>query len=260
MQATLSRADGRQVHRYLPLVIDQEARDYVRDAVQEGSASNVRFLVKGNIEDIPAQDARRGMFRISADVRQARLAYVPRRLQGPQELPWPELRDLSGELVIDRMQLLVKGARARLGDNGDLQLLRADATIADLMNTEVKVNAEAKGPLPAMLRLVNNSPLGELTGHALKHAVVTGDAGYRFRLALPIANLTQSTVQGSVLLASNDVQISPDTPKLSRSRGSVNFTRAGVTLAGVQTRLLGGDHAWTAACCWLAWTTARPEA
>ena len=241
LQATLSRADGRQVHRYLPLVINSQARDYVRDAVQDGSASNVRFLVKGNIEDIPALDARRGMFRISADVRQARLAYVPRRLQGPQELPWPELRDLSGELVIDRMQLLVKGARARIGDNGDLQVMRADATIADLMNTEVKVNAEAKGPLPAMLRLVNNSPLGELTGHVLKHAVVTGDAGYRFQLALPIADLAKSTVQGSVLLVGNDVQISPDTPKLSRSRGSVNFTHTGVTLAGVQTRLLGGE-------------------
>ncbi|MDI1245092.1 MAG: TIGR02099 family protein, partial [Rhodoferax sp.] len=36
LQASLSRADGKKVHRYLPLVIDQEARDYVRDAVLDG--------------------------------------------------------------------------------------------------------------------------------------------------------------------------------------------------------------------------------
>ena len=241
LQATLHRADGRQVHRYLPLVIDQEARDYVRDAVLEGQASNVRFVVKGDISDIPAQDPRRGTFKISADVKEARLAYVPRRLQGPQELPWPELRELSGELTIDRLQLQVRGARARLGDNGALQVVQASASIADLTNTEVKVTADAKGALPAALRLLNDSPLAELTGHVLAHAVATGDAGYKLKLALPIADLDKSTVQGSVMLSGNDVQITADTPKLTRSRGNVNFTHKGVTLAGVQTRMLGGD-------------------
>ena len=59
LQAKLSRAEGRRVHRYLPLVIDQRARDYVREAVLDGNASNVRFVVKGDIYDIPAVDARR---------------------------------------------------------------------------------------------------------------------------------------------------------------------------------------------------------
>jgi len=241
LQATLSRADGKRVYRYLPLVIDQEAREYVRDAVQQGSASNVRFAVKGAIDNIPALDPRRGTFRISADVSDARLAYVPRRLQEPQELAWPVLSDLSGELVIDRLQLLVKGARARLGDNAKLLVTRADASIADLTNTEVKVSAEVRGPLPVALRLVNDSPLAELTGQALKHSNATGEANYKFKLALPIADLASSTVQGSVSLTGNEVQITPDTPKLARSRGVVNFSHQGITLAGMQTRLLGGE-------------------
>jgi uncharacterized protein YhdP len=48
-------------------------------------------------------------------------------------------------------------------------------------------------------------------------------------------------VQGSVTLAGNDVQISPDTPLLARSRGAVAFTEKGFSVAGVQARSLGGE-------------------
>ncbi|MDP3337564.1 MAG: AsmA-like C-terminal region-containing protein, partial [Rhodoferax sp.] len=41
--------------------------------------------------------------------------------------------------------------------------------------------------------------------------------------------------------AGNDVQITPDSPKLTRARGRVNFTEAGVSLSGVQAQMLGGE-------------------
>ena len=122
-----------------------------------------------------------------------------------------------------------------------MQVTQADASIADLLKTEVKVNAAIKGPLPDVLQLVNNSPLAELTGQALAHTVVSGAADYKLKLVLPVADIAKSTVQGSVLLSGNEVQISPDTPKFSRARGTVNYTHHGITLVGVQARTLGGD-------------------
>jgi uncharacterized protein YhdP len=67
-------------------VIDPLARAYVRDAVQGGSASKVRFVVKGDIYDMPAADPRQGTFRISADVKDARLAYVPPQLRSRKKM------------------------------------------------------------------------------------------------------------------------------------------------------------------------------
>lgn len=241
LQATLSRADGRQVHRYLPLVINPLARDYVREAVQAGSASNVRFVVKGDIFDIPATEPRLGKFRISADVKDARLVYLPPALQEANDKPWPALNALSGELVIDGLRLVVKNARGYLGETAAVQLSRADATIADLLNAEVRVNAELKAPLPAALHLVNQSPLADLTAHALARSTMSGAADFDLKLTLPIANIFQSTVQGSVVLSGNDVQISPETPKISRAKGRVNFSHTGVALAGIQARMYGGE-------------------
>ncbi len=241
LQANLSRADGRQVHRYLPLVIDKEARDYVRDAVLDGQATAVRFQVKGEIDELPLVDSKKGIFKITAQVAGAKLAYVPTRLQDATELPWPVLTDLSGELVIDRMQLLVNNARAKLGEATGLQVTRAEARIADLNHSQVLVDADIKGPLPDLMRLVNASPLRAMTDETLADSVVTGNADYKLKLALPIANIEQSTVRGSILLAGNDVQITPSSPRLTRARGSVGFTEAGFSLTGVQARMLGGD-------------------
>jgi uncharacterized protein (TIGR02099 family) len=241
LQANLSRVDVTRVHRYLPLVIDQEARDYVREAVKAGTASNVRFAIKGDINQMPQIDPRQGSFRVSADVRDAALDYVPRSLQTPQELPWPSLTGLSGQLVIDRIQLSVKEAKARFTEVPTVQITRAEAQIADLEKTTVVLNAELKGPLGDALRVVNSAPLGGLLGDVLAHSLANGPLDAKFKLVLPIAQMDKSTVQGSLVFAGNDVQITPDSPKLTRARGQLNFSQSGLSLVGVQARLLGGE-------------------
>ncbi|WP_296491575.1 YhdP family protein [Rhodoferax sp.] len=248
LQANLSRADGTKVHRYLPLVINQEARDYVRDAVLDGRASSVRFQVKGAIDQLPSIDPKKGAFNITAQIEGARLAYVPRSLQDSGELPWPVLNDLSGELVIDRMQLQVNNGRAKLGDGTALQVSRVEALIDDLDDAKVAVNADFKGPMPELMRLVNASPLGDMTGQALVNSKVTGNADYQLRLLLPIDEISQSRVSGGITLAGNEVQITPNSPRFTQARGRVNFTEAGFSLSAVQAQMLGGaarlDGGW----------------
>ena len=241
LQATLSRADGTRVHRYLPTIIPRPARDYVRDAIQAGTASVVKFRVKGDLHDMPFTDPKLGEFRISADVQNAKFAYVPRSLQAPDTLPWPALQQLSGELIIDRTQLQVRSARAKMGAGTNLQINKLEALIPDLMHANVTVNAEARGALTEGLGIVNGSPLGAMTGQALARAVGSASADYKLKLVLPIANLDKSTVQGSVTLAGNDIQITPDTPKLARSRGVVSFSEGGFSIGAGQARMLGGD-------------------
>ena len=97
LQGTASRANGTRVHRYLPLVIGEATRHYVRDAVQGGQASNVKFVVRGDLLQMPFVDPKQGAFRISAQMDNVTYAYVPPSLQAPDALPWPALRQLAGE-------------------------------------------------------------------------------------------------------------------------------------------------------------------
>ena len=241
LQGTLSRADGTRVHRYLPSVIERAVRDYVRDAVQAGTASGVKFKVKGDLLDLPFRDPKRGEFKISADVHNASYAYVPRRLQPRDALPWPALTQLSGELVFERAQMQVRNARARIGANAALQISKVEAEIADLERPVVTVSAEARGALTEGLGIVNGSPLSAMTSNALARAVASASADYKLKLNLPIADLDKSKVQGSVVLNGNDIQMTPDTPRLIRSRGSVNFSESDFSIVAGQAQMLGGD-------------------
>lgn len=241
LQATLKDANGTRVHRYLPLVIQAPVRDYVRDAITAGVARQVKFRVKGDLYDIPYANPKLGEFKIEADVQNATLLYVPPGLQSPGERPWPALRQLSGSLVIDGAQLKLKGGQAKTGAMSGLQLSDINAEIADLNHATVNVSAKARGPLSEGLGVVNGSPLGGLIGDVLGSAVASGGADYTLKLGLPIFQLSDSTVQGSVILGGNDLQITPDTPKLSRARGVVAFSEKGFAVTGAQARMLGGD-------------------
>lgn len=241
LQGTLSRADGTRVHRYLPAMIHLPVREYVRDAVLAGSASTVRFKIKGDLNNIPFTDPKKGEFRISANVQNATFVYVPRKLQAPEALPWPALTQLSGELVFERAQMHVRGGRARMGTGVGLQVVKVEAAIPDLRHPSVTVSAQLQGPLSQALGIVSNSPLAVLTGQALGRAVATASADYKLKLVLPIAALNKSTVVGSVTLAGNDIQVTADTPKLTNIRGVVNFSEKGFSITGGQARMLGGE-------------------
>ncbi|MEO7939203.1 MAG: DUF3971 domain-containing protein, partial [Burkholderiaceae bacterium] len=164
LQGKLTRGNATRVHRYLPLVLAPEARQYVRDAVQAGAASAVGFKVKGDLADMPFADAGKGEFLITAQISGATLAYVPRSLQTADAKPWPAATRLSGTLVIDRQSLKVTGARGNLVGLAALQVTRVDAVIADLANhSVVAVNLEARGPLADMLGFVAASPVATVT-------------------------------------------------------------------------------------------------
>jgi uncharacterized protein (TIGR02099 family) len=248
LEGSMSRLQGTRVHRYLPSLMHLQVRHYVRDAVQKGTASGLKFKVKGDLYDMPFADAKQGEFKISTNMSDVTFAYVPRSLMAPDTLPWPEITQVSGELLIDRLMLQVKVASGKLaGPAGQpltagLQITKAEGSIPDLMNsTTVNVTAEARGALSNALGIVNGSPLGRMVGNVLKQSTATGNADLRLKMTLPLGALEKSTVQGSVTLANSDVTISPVAPGLTRARGVLSFSESGFTVSNVQARMLGGD-------------------
>ena len=242
LTGVLTRGNGAAVHRYLPLVLADPVRHYVRDAVLQGDVSDVRFLVKGSVDSIPFADPAKGDFKVSAKVKNGSFAYVPRTIQPKEAAPWPALSDITAELVFNRAALDINGVVAKVVGLPSLQVVKADARIPNLMNSAtVNVQARLKGPLNEALVFVNTSPLANMTGHALAKTIASGSANYDFRLSLPLHSIDKTKVQGSVTLPGNSAQFSPETPQFSRLKGVVTFDESGFNVPSAQARLLGGD-------------------
>ncbi len=242
VKGVITRGNGARVHRYLPLVLADPVRHYVRDAVEKGEVTDVKFLVKGPVDLIPFADPSKGDFKISAKVKNGTLAYVPRLIQPQGAAPWPALADINGELVFNRTSLEVNNATAKVAGLPGLQLVKVDARIPNLLRgATVDVQARIKGPASEALAFVSSSPLATMTGNALTGAVISGAADYALRLSLPINNIDKTSVQGTVTLPGNDAQFSSATPKLERLKGVVTFSESGFNVATAQARVLGGD-------------------
>lgn len=241
LSGELTRADGARVYRYLPRVMARSAREYVRDAVPRAEVTQARFRVKGDLHDMPFENPRRGEFSVSARIVNATFAYVPRGLQPAGAKPWPAFTQMSAELQINRQSLQIRGARARVAGQPVLQLVRADARIADLAHAVVEVTGELRGSVPEVLDVVRSTPVSGFTAQALDRGNGSGGAEVRLALVLPIEEMGRSRVQGSVNLVNAALQVAPDAPQLSRIRGVVNFTETGFSLSGVQARMYGGD-------------------
>ena len=241
LQGTLSRGNGAKVHRYLPLFLPEQVRHYVRDAVLEGDVSDVKFRVKGPVDQLPFTDPAAGEFKVTAKVKNGNFAYVPRLIQPKDAKVWPALVAVHGDLIFNRASLNIESLTAKVAGLPGLHL-KGNARIANLMQAAtVEVDAGIKGPLAEALGFVNTSPLGGMTSQVLAQATGSGVGDYGFHLALPLHALEGTKVKGTVSLPGNDVQFTPSTPQLARLKGIVTFSETGFNVASAQARLLGGD-------------------
>ena len=239
LSATFSHVEMNRVHRYLPNMLPQQVRDYVRNAVQQGDLNEVKLRVRGNLRNAPFTDPKLGEFRVSGQLAHGRYDYVPQQSKTKSQA-WPALTDVTGELVFERNGMQFKGST---GVAGASQVLwhKVDARIDDLAHAVVRVGAEAHGPLSEVLSVVAAGSLNELTRKVLEKSQGDGMADYTLSFELPINNLTHAKVQGSVKFQGNNLQAIAGTPVLSRAYGQLLFNEKGFLLKNVKGRMLGGN-------------------
>lgn len=240
-QGQITQADGSRVHRYLPLTVPENTRRYLQEALPQGQLSDLRFKVKGPLARFPFRQAGEGEFQVNARLRNARYQYVPASM-GSGSKPWPALEKLEGQLQLNRNSLQISQASALVAGLPGLGLTKVQARIADLgPQARVEVSGDLRGPLAQALRLVQTTPLSTLTRGALDSASGSGAAEIALRLNLPLDDLDQSTVQGTLVLPGNELQISSDLPPLNPVKATVQFTQNSLQISSAQARVLGGE-------------------
>ena len=247
LDGKIGNAHAERTARYLPLGLPDSVRSYVGRAVRGGTIASASFRVRGDLWDFPfhnGKTSRDGEFRIAAKVEDLVFAYVPgdpsRPASGDAAAPvWPPLTAASGELVVDRTALEIREGRARLAG---VEWTRIHGVIAQLGDhARLDIDGSARGPLVDMLRYVNVTPIGRWIGRALAGTSASGAADLKLALAIPLDDPGGTRVKGSVVLAGNDVRMTPDSPLLGAAKGRVDFTQSGFSVAAATARGLGGE-------------------
>lgn len=253
LEAKLTRANGAQTYKYLPLSIPEDARHYVKEAIVQASSNNVDFWVKGDLHRFPYASAeqvqqaeRQGVqerFRIAASVTNVRYRYLPHYLLHDAQVAWPDLTDAQADLVFEGNSMVVTVHQSSLGGDPRLQVQPGSrATIADFHDTVVEVQAQAHGPLQNQLNVLRNSPAAGYSGHVLDAMKATGNARLSLDLRIPVHDTLRGLkVKGGVALNGNNLQWLPDVPALDDVRGTVHFSDTKFWFDGIAFKALGGQ-------------------
>lgn len=244
LQVQVQRLQASRLHRYLPTALDGAARRYVRDAITTGWFDKATVQLQGPLDHFPFDQTNDGVFNVRAPFLQLGFQYAPPTSgTGNAKSPnlWPAVQQANGELVVKRQQLQVKSNHARIGPMAAMQITQLDVQIPDLNDTVAEVSAQLKGNLSDALLTVNASPLADSVGRWFNPAGVNGLAEHQFRLTLPVSNLSNSRVQGSVNLNGNDIQLQAAVPKLFKTKGLVYYTQSGLNINNLRLNFLGGE-------------------
>jgi len=251
LQGQLTRADARAVWRYLPIDIPLHTRDYLRSAIAAGSARQVDFTVKGQVENFPFDTpAKGGTFQVSAQIENGVFNYAPRTVlpQGETANPaavhanalWPEFTQVNGTLLVTSHSLEVRNASAQAYG---AHITAVNGSLPSFHDGVLSISGKAQAPASDALRYLIDSPINERLDGVFDTVQAQGPMALDIALKLPLDDMQAATLKGKATLQGVDVRWSRDLPPFTKVRGTVDFSHAGFNLALNAPDVLGGPVA-----------------
>ena len=229
LSAQLAGANVQEVTRYLPLSLDLPVREWLRAGIKQGTASDVRINVAGDLSEFPFADNRDGKFLIALKLKDATLKFLPE---------WPPIEGLDADLRFEGARMTIDAAR---GHSLGAQLGPTKAEIPNLAAQYplLNVTGDATGPTSAFLQYVEQSPVAGWIGHATKGATATGNGKLGLKLTLPLVKDSGAKVAGEYQFIANELRF-PDVPVLAKVNGRLAFTEQEMRTQDLAFEALGG--------------------
>jgi uncharacterized protein (TIGR02099 family) len=242
MRGTLVRGKMNAIHRYLPLEVNADAREWLATGLPAGQMESAAITLKGDLDEFPfGAPGSTGEFVIAGAYTGAKVDYAPAR---SHRKGWPMLENLSGSFRVDKVGLVLDspgGAVAHTGPDQTVTLGAVTASIPDMEHSALlTVDGDTTGPVPAYLALAENSPLGGLLDGALDEARGTGNWRMPLKLKVPLMNTDDTQVEGKIQFADNTFTFMPEMPLLSQMHGDLDFSEKGVHTKEIRAQFLGG--------------------
>ncbi|HEX5802019.1 MAG TPA: YhdP family protein [Azospira sp.] len=228
LSARLTRARGDAVWRYMPHVVDVEARDWLRRGITAGTASDARLTLKGDLDRFPFLDGS-GTFLVTVKAQDVSIDYAP---------GWPKLEHVYGDLRFAGAGMRVEAQR------GTLFGTRIGATVVEIPDFDaasplLTVRGRVDGPTAEFFRFIEQSPVAAALDHATSDMRAQGQGRLDLALDIPLANTDATRVKGDFRFIDNQVVVEPLLPPLTNVNGVLQFTDGSITVRDINGQFLG---------------------
>ncbi|MBS0348410.1 MAG: TIGR02099 family protein [Proteobacteria bacterium] len=228
LQARLSEAESTAVWRYMPSVVNKDAREWLQHGLTGGKALDTRLVLKGDLAKFPFRNPKDGTFRVTARIADGRLEYAP---------GWPGIEGITGELSFEGAGMSVKAQRGRIFG---VELKDVAVVLPDFETNEVLgIRGNASGPTQDFLRFITDSPVAGKINHFTDPFHADGTGSLDLHLSLPLQKMENSRIKGEYQFTHNQLQVDPAVPVFTEASGRLAFTESQLQIRSGTARVLG---------------------
>lgn len=229
LTASLSRADGAAVWRYMPHVVNSDTRTWLRRGIVSGKASDAKLTLRGDLRDFPFRDKSRGVFLITAKAHDVKLDYAP---------GWPGIDGIEADMSFGIGMKIEARAGRILGTTVGPVL----AEIPDFEAPEemLLIKGAVKGPTAEFLRFIEQSPVGDKIDHFTEDMRAVGNGYLDLQLDMPLRRIMETRVKGEYQFQNNQVTVVPGLPPVSQVNGRLQVTENSIVSPEITGNVLGG--------------------
>ncbi len=229
LTATVDRADGRAVWRYMPHAVNATARNWLRRGIAWGRGYDGRLVLKGNLRDFPFRDPSTGRFLVTAKATDARVDYAD---------GWPVIEHIDADMSFGIGMKIAASKGSILG----AQLADVGVEIPDFESHEemLLVRGVASGPTSEFLRFIEQSPVSEKIDRFTEGMKAGGSGRLDLELDLPLRRINETRLRGDYHFQNNQLQPLPGLPPLTQVNGRLKLTENTVSAEEITGRVFGG--------------------
>lgn len=227
----LLRGDARGVWRYVPKIVPDRVREWLKMSLLAGQSESGSFKLKGNLYDFPFAGDKGGIFEVVADAHDGIVRPVP---------GWPPVEDITARLIFRGITMDVVGSNGRIFQS---KIKRGRVQIADLAHHDPVVELDLQGDSNVQdgLRYIAESGVREFVRGATDRFSGTGGSKLDLKLSIPLARLPDTRVTGNwQFMNGHLIDKQKAIPDLSKITGTLQFSEHGIESKMLQGEVLGG--------------------
>ena len=229
LTASVDRADARVVWRYMPHVVNAEARNWIRRSLLAGQGSEGRLVLKGNLYDFPFRDDKGGKFIVTAKVQGGKVDYVS---------GWPLIDNIDADLTFGVGMKIAARKGTILGAHlSDVSVAIPDFDVHDEM---LLVKGLAQGPTSEFLRFLDRSPVGASIDRFTEGMKASGNGSLDLDLKVPLRRSLESEVRGEYRFVNNQIEPVSALPPITKVNGRLSITEKSVSAQDITGQIFGG--------------------
>ena len=231
VKATLTTA-----HRYLPVSMDKDARQYLSKAFDSGEVQNGSLHIKGDPDQIPFPAGKAGELTLHLPFSKAN--FKPAPLLPVNQGAWRTLSNVSGNIDMKQAALNVSINQASYKK---VALSNIQAQIPNLSAKQLTllINGLVEGDGSEILEYLFASPVGVQQASLSKNLSLSGPVNLDLGLKIPLSGNDDVNFDAKLNLPGNKAQWG-DIPPLENLKGKIRITETNPEFENVTANFLGG--------------------